>query len=195
MSRYFPPDDDDLVFFRNAMKDVKRIKQSPVLKKASAKKKPDLNSSHQLVSKSEKVYKIDKDLLQLLSDPVEQTLEAEDKLFFKRPGPQSKVLKQLIRGELIRSACLDLHGMTIEQARLAIIHFLTECRKSHFRCVQVIHGKGQLSQTRPKLKNHINYWLPQIPWVLAFSSAKPKDGGRGAIYVLLSKPPTHERQA
>lgn len=187
MSRYFPPDDDDLIFFRNAMKDVKRIKQLPALKKVSAKKKSGLNSSHKFVSKSEKAHKTDKDLLQLLSDPVEQSIAAEDKLFFKRPGPQSKVLKQLIRGEIARSACLDLHGMTIEQARLAAVHFLTECRQSNFRCVQIIHGKGQLSQTGPKLKNHINYWLPQIPWVLAFSSAQPRDGGRGAIYILLAK--------
>ena len=187
MSRYFPPDDDDLLFFRNAMKDVKRIKQPHALKKAPAKKKPGLSASHKSVSKSEKIHKIDKDLLQSLSDPVEQSIAAEDKLFFKRQGPQSKVIKQLIRGEITRSACLDLHGMTIEQARLAIIHFLTECRQSNFRCIQVIHGKGQLSQTGPKLKNHINYWLPQIPWVLAFSSAQPRDGGRGAIYVLLAK--------
>jgi len=195
VSRYFPPDDDDLIFFRNAMKDVKRIKQSPVLKKASAKKRPGLNSSSKLVSKHEKVHKVDKDLLQSLSDPVEQNIAAEDKLFFKRPGPQSKVIKQLIRGEIIRSACLDLHGMTIEQARLATIHFLTECHKANFRCIQIIHGKGQLSQSGAKLKNHINYWLPQIPWVLAFSSAQPKDGGRGAIYILLAKSSTHERQA
>lgn len=187
MSRYFPPDDDDLVFFRNAMKDVKRIKQSPALKKVSAKKKLGLNSSNKLVSKSEKVHKIDKDLLQSLSDPVEQSIAAEDKLFFKRPGPQSSVIKKLIRGEIIRSACLDLHGMTIEQARLAIIHFLSQCHQANFRCVQVIHGKGQLSQTGPKLKNHINYWLPQIPWILAFASAQARDGGRGAIYVLLAK--------
>lgn len=187
MSRYFPPDDEDLIFFRNAMKDVKRIKQSPALKKASVKKKSSLNSSNRVISKSEKVHKIDKDLLQSLSDPVEQSIAAEDKLFFKRQGPQNKVIKQLIRGEIIRSACLDLHGMTLEQARLAIIHFLTECRKENFRCVQVIHGKGQLSQTGPKLKNHINYWLPQIPWILAFASAQARDGGRGAIYVLLAK--------
>ena len=126
-------------------------------------------------------------MLQSLSDPVEQSIAAEDKLFFKRQGPQNKVIKQLIRGEITRSACLDLHGMTIEQARLAVINFLSKCREANFRCVQVIHGKGQLSQTGPKLKNHINYWLPQIPWVLAFASAQARDGGRGAIYVLLAK--------
>ena len=58
MSRYFPPDDDDLIFFRNAMKDVKRIKQSPVLKKASAKKRPGLNSSSKLVSNTKKYIKL-----------------------------------------------------------------------------------------------------------------------------------------
>lgn len=186
MSRYSPPD-DDLIFFRNAMKDVKRTKKLLSLKKSSAKKKSRLNSPKQFLLKNEKVQKIDRHSILALSDPLEQSITAEDKLFFRRQGPQNNIIRKLIRGEIIRSDYLDLHGMTIEQARLAISDFLTECRESNFRCVLIIHGKGQLSQIGSKLKNHINYWLPQISWVLAFSSAQAKDGGRGAVYVLLAK--------
>jgi DNA-nicking Smr family endonuclease len=185
VSHDFPPDEDDLIFFRNAMKNVRRIKRSATLKKSAVKKNTRLNPSHKSVSKNEQVHSTDKDIFLSLVDPVEQAITAEDKLFFKRQGPQNKVIKKLIRGEIIRFARLDLHGMTIAQARLATINFLTTCRKANFRCVQIIHGKGQLSDA--KLKNHINYWLPQIPWVLAFSSAKAKDGGKGAVYVLLAK--------
>lgn len=188
MARNFSSDDEDRIFFRNAMKDVRRTKQSPTLKKTSAQKKASANSVHKSISKSKQVFEIDESLLETLADPVEQPITGEEKLFFKRSGPQNKVIKQLIRGEIRRSACLDLHGMTIEQARSATINFLTKCFKANFRCVQIIHGKGQLSQSGPKLKNYINYWLPQIPWVLAFSSAQSKDGGSGAIYILLAKP-------
>ncbi len=90
-----------------------------------------------------------------------------------------------MRGEIPRSACLDLHGMTVDQARLAVLEFLLMSQKAGFRCVQIIHGKGKLSQTVPKLKNHVNYWLAQFPGVLAFSSAQARDGGTGGVYVLL----------
>ena len=35
------------------------------------------------------------------------------------------------------------------------------------------------------LKNKLNHWLQQWDEVLAFCSARPVDGGTGAIYLLL----------
>ena len=184
MSKYFPPDDDDLSFFREAMKDVKRLERSAAVK-AAVKKVPRLSQISKAIPVVEEAYKVAKDLLFSLSDPLDHSVTAEEKLFFRRQGPQVKVIKKLMRGEIVRSACLDLHGMTVEQARLAVMEFLQTSQKSGFRCVQIIHGKGQLN---PKLKNHVNYWLPQIPGVLAFVSAQARDGGRGAVYILLAKP-------
>jgi DNA-nicking Smr family endonuclease len=184
MSKLFPPDDDDLIFFRAAMKDVKPLKRLPVVK--TRVKKTSRLSQGKAVPVCKKVVKFDKDLIFSLSDPLEQNVTAEDKLFFKRQGPQIKVIKKLVRGEMAYSACLDLHGMTVTQARKAVMKFLLLSHESGFRCVQIIHGKGQFNST---LKNHVNYWLPQIPLVLAFSSAQARDGGRGAVYVLLAKPP------
>ncbi|EXJ09223.1 Smr domain protein [Nitrincola nitratireducens] len=37
------------------------------------------------------------------------------------------------------------------------------------------------------IKSCVNDWLQQIPQVLAFTSAQPKDGGTGAVYVLLKR--------
>ncbi|HET8706021.1 MAG TPA: Smr/MutS family protein, partial [Pseudomonadales bacterium] len=37
----------------------------------------------------------------------------------------------------------------------------------------------------PILKSSVNHWLRQLPQVLAFCSAQPKDGGLGAVYVLV----------
>jgi DNA-nicking Smr family endonuclease len=51
-----------------------------------------------------------------------------------------------------------------------------------------VHGKGNGSwQKQPVLKNKLNQWLRQRDEVLAFCSARPCDGGTGAIYVLLKK--------
>jgi DNA-nicking Smr family endonuclease len=54
--------------------------------------------------------------------------------------------------------------------------------------VRIIHGKGNGSRHRgPVLKQKINHWLRQRDEVLAFCSARPMDGGTGAIYVLLRR--------
>ena len=37
------------------------------------------------------------------------------------------------------------------------------------------------------LKIKVNSWLRQKDQVLAFCSARPQDGGTGAVYVLLKK--------
>ncbi len=122
-----------------------------------------------------------------LSDPVDlRDLEINDVLFFARAGIQQKLQKKLRRGELPVEEVLDLHGYTVAEAKIAILDFLYECRRQNIRYIQIIHGKGYRSEQKiPVLKSHVSYWLPQLNHVLAYSSALPKDGGTGALYVLL----------
>ena len=68
-----------------------------------------------------------------------------------------------------------------------MIAFMQECRQFGYRHVIIIHGKGYRSQGRPVIKPMVNRWLRQDDEVLAFCSARPKDGGTGAVYVLLRK--------
>ena len=50
--------------------------------------------------------------------------------------------------------------------------------------------KGDLQDMGTALiKSHVSHWLQQIETVMAFCSAQPKDGGTGAVYVLLKKQP------
>jgi len=51
----------------------------------------------------------------------------------------------------------------------------------------LIHGKGGYEGAPPVIKNLISRWLPQFDEILAFHSAKAKDGGHGAVYVLLKR--------
>ena len=123
----------------------------------------------------------------MLSDPVDlRDAVVDDVLFFARAGIQQKVQKKLRRGELPIEEELDLHGYTVNEAKTAIQDFLFECKRQHIRYIRIIHGKGYRSDQKiPVLKTHVAYWLPQLSSVLAFSSALPKDGGTGAIYVIL----------
>ena len=123
----------------------------------------------------------------LLSDPVDlRDAVVDDVLFFARAGIQQKAQKKLRRGELPIEEELDLHGYTVIEAKTALQDFLYECKRQHIRYIRIIHGKGYRSdQNIPVLKTHVAYWLPQLKDVLAYSSALPKDGGTGALYVLL----------
>jgi len=112
----------------------------------------------------------------------------EETLFFARPGLQHRLLRQLKRGDLRPEAQLDLHGQTIAEAGVQLSHFLDGAQRQGLRCICVVHGKGHRSaEGRPVLKAQINQWLRDTPAVLAFSSAQPRDGGMGALYVLLRR--------
>jgi len=131
----------------------------------------------------------DKVLREMLSDEYEPSeVETGEELLFVRPGIQRKAFRRLRRGEYTIESELDLHGMTVPEARQALIRFLHECSNSGARCVRIIHGKGHGShQRKPVLKNKVNSWLHQINDVMAFCSAIPADGGTGAVYVLLRR--------
>jgi DNA-nicking Smr family endonuclease len=113
-------------------------------------------------------------------------VSAEDTLSFTRPGLQHRLLRRFRRGQLAIDDELDMHGMTASEARSAILDFINTSRDRGSRCVRIIHGKGYGSaQDTPVLKNRLNSWLRQHHEVLAFTSATPRDGGAGALYVLL----------
>lgn len=119
-------------------------------------------------------------------DPAE--LETGDELLFIRPGLQRNVLRKLRRGHYSVTRQLDLHGYTVAEAREALSGFLSDCVATGQRCVRIIHGKGNNSRNQqPVLKIKINGWLRRRSEVLAFCSARPVDGGTGAVYILLGR--------
>lgn len=119
-------------------------------------------------------------------DPAE--LETGEELVWRAPGLQERQFRKLRRGQFAVEAQLDLHGMTADEARAAVVGFLNDARNSGKRCVRIIHGKGRGSRHgRPVLKLKLQRWLRQRGDVLGFCSARAVDGGTGAVYVLLRK--------
>ena len=113
-------------------------------------------------------------------------IEHDGELSYTRQGIQQRVIRRLRRGQFTIQAELDLHGDTVPQARTHLSQFLLQAHQSDWRCVRVIHGKGQGSYNqKPVIKRHVNGWLRQHKEVLAFCPAQPADGGAGAVYVLL----------
>ena len=95
-------------------------------------------------------------------------------------------MRKLARGNFAVQAEIDLHGLTVAEAKPRLKEFIEDSVRSHRRCVRVVHGKGLGSGTRgPVLKDSVNRWLRQWDAVLAFVSTRQVDGGTGAVYVLL----------
>jgi len=124
-----------------------------------------------------------------LSDELEVTeVDGGEVLSFCRDGIQKNVFKKLRSGGYRISDELDLHGSSIKQAKEILVYYLQEAVQFEGCCIRIIHGKG-LSSGKQKsvLKTYINHWLSEHERVLAFHSAKVKDGGTGAVYVLLKR--------
>jgi len=173
--------EQDQQFFLNEVADVRPLKSEKRIE--TAKKRPSPRPIiHQHSTELEQQAG-----LEMMSDPIDlRDAEIGDVLFFARTGIQQKVQRKLRRGEFPIEDELDLHGYTVAEAKTAIQDFLYECKRQHIRYIRIIHGKGCRSEQKiPVLKTHVAYWLPQHNDVMAFSSAQAKDGGTGAIYVIL----------
>ncbi len=106
-------------------------------------------------------------------------------------GFNHKTMKKLKRGELPIQDFIDLHGFTKQEAEDELKRFLIRSYKSGLRCVLVVHGRGLNSpESLPVIKEGLRRWLGQgsiRKVLLAFATARPYDGGTGAIYVLLRR--------
>ena len=129
-------------------------------------------------------------LLNSLVDEGIDPLDAWYVLAFKRPGIQHGVYKKLRQGRYDIDARLDLHRLSVKQARVDVHSFIQEAMQYGLRTVLILHGKGQRKTEQEKtavLKGYVNHWLQDLEEVQAFHSAQPVHGGTGAVYVLLRK--------
>jgi DNA-nicking Smr family endonuclease len=110
-----------------------------------------------------------------------------DEIAFKRDGVQTGVYRKLRLGRYPQEATLDLHRMTVREAREAVWRFVHDAQRAGLRSVIITHGRGDRSETPGRLKSYVAHWLPTLSAVLAFHSAQRHHGGYGACYVLLRK--------
>ena len=124
-------------------------------------------------------------------------LDAWYVLDFKRPGIQNGVYRKLRLGHYDIDARLDLHRMTVAEARVEIWSFLKEARRLGLRTLLITHGKGLGNKEKSGsgvLKGYVDHWLRDIEDVQAFHSAQPQHGGTGAVYVMLRKSEEKKRE-
>jgi DNA-nicking Smr family endonuclease len=96
--------------------------------------------------------------------------------------------ERLKRGRHKVEARLDLHGMTQDEAHRALLGFIRAARAAGNRCVLVVTGRGRIGGG--VLKSAVPRWLDEPafrPHLLAVATAQPRDGGGGALYVMLRR--------
>ena len=117
----------------------------------------------------------------------------------RAPGLDRSSAIKLAKGKFTIQGKLDLHGMTQRQAHAALIDFIQTSFNDRKRNLLVITGKGRskgedevarYEKREGILKNIVPKWLDESPLrglVLAFTTSQRRDGGAGALYVLLRR--------
>ena len=170
---------DDVSLFRASMSDVTPLQR--IGKVEHERALPPPIPTQRLLDDRETL----KDSLSHNLSP-DAAMETGNELTYARDGVGIQALRKLRRGHWVIQGELDLHGLTVAEARDLLVEFLNECERSGRRCVRIIHGKGLRSRNRePVLKHKVARWLVQRDEILAFCQAQGVDGGSGAMMVLL----------
>jgi DNA-nicking Smr family endonuclease len=124
-------------------------------------------------------------------------------------GIDRRTRRRLSRGETEIDDRIDLHGLSVEAARVTLRGFLAAARTRGSRLVLVITGKGASPFTQHTLHGTSHFHAPErqgrlrrlvVEWlaepefriqVSGFQPAHPRHGGGGALYVRLRRAKAH----
>jgi DNA-nicking Smr family endonuclease len=177
---------DDESFFRQALEGVRPLHANGKRRSRIPIEPP---TTHTIVDE-------DAEVIALLSDLVSgqapfDITESDEYVEGYRVGLDPRLVSQLRRGEFAVQAHFDMHGMIQSAAKEALKEFIIASVRKGLRTVLVVHGRGLRSPGgHSVLKHQSAGWLSHGAiggHVLAFTSARPADGGAGATYVLLKR--------
>ena len=170
--------DDDRDVFRRALADAKPLRATRRAEEVIRKPAPRAR-----FARADEMAALRESLEADIDDTESHGGES---LCFHRPSVGKRTMRKLSRGNFSVQADIDLHGMTVAEAKPRLSEFIASCARDGKLCVRVVHGKGLGSGNRgPVLKQKVNRWLRQWDTVLAFVSTRQVHGGTGAVYVLL----------
>jgi DNA-nicking Smr family endonuclease len=175
MTKKFTVSEEDKRLFKETIANIKPL-SSPKTRQKSVVSNEDPNFAYRRYQASHSMP----------DNKIADNVKGEEKLYFCRPNVNEKKLQKLQAGLFNKSHCLDLHGLTEDEAIKQLHDFIYAASRRKIEMVVIVHGKGSRhGGALPILKNSVNQLLRQLDNVLAFCSARQEDGGSGAVYVLL----------
>lgn len=176
-------DVNDADLFKTALTGVTKLDNSNIAKieRNDVRKKPDAKTLAKRAA-AEGAFEADDAELsdtQAMLNPV----ASQAALSYRIATLQHKVFEDLKAGNLRWFEAVDLHGCTVEEARSAVLQIIQMAKDENQNVIKIVHGKGP----EAILKTYVNGWLRQHRDVLAFVSAPEKQGGTGAVLVLLKR--------
>lgn len=177
-----PPRDDDAALWRSITDSVKPLKDRNSARRftpeAKAKPKPAPRLKSEMKSHGAFSAPPAQPAASRRAPPPDLSIGAA-------PGLDKRTAGKLKRGKLPIEARFDLHGHTQQTGERALKSFIARSYERELRCVLVITGKGSgvLQAAAPR-------WLNQADIrskIVSIQHAQPRDGGTGALYVLLKR--------
>ena len=170
--------DDDREIFREAMRGVRPL--APSARVPAARRPPPPRARF---TRAERAAVLRESLAE---PPVDLDIQPGESQQHRQPGVPEAVLRRLRRGHYRIEAEIDLHGLTVTEARAQLREFLLAALAGRRQCLRIVHGKGLRSGPRgPVVRNAAIALLRRADSVLAFTSAVLRDGGTGATLVLM----------
>ncbi|AWL28546.1 DNA mismatch repair protein MutS [Acinetobacter defluvii] len=178
-----PEEISDADLFKTALGGIKKLDNSNIAKieRTELRKKPDAKTLAKRAA-AEGAFEVNDAELsdtQAVLNPV----ASQATLSYRIATLQHKVFEDLKAGNLRWFEAVDLHGCNVEEARTAVLQIIQIAKDENQNVIKIVHGKGP----EAILKTYVNGWLRQHRDVLAFVSAPEKQGGTGAVLVLLKR--------
>ncbi|OCG07046.1 hypothetical protein A9G13_08665 [Gilliamella sp. wkB178] len=170
MSEKFKLSNDEINLFKNSIGNTKRLKQDTVIHK------PIKRSQQAIATQKQQYEKINTEFY--FSDDYHPLLQ-EDPIRYSRENADPNEIKKLRRGFYDPEFFLDLHGLTLAEAKKEISALIAAClqERAHCACIMYGHGKNILKKQTPM-------WLAQHPQIICFHQAPKEFGGTAALLVL-----------
>jgi DNA-nicking Smr family endonuclease len=182
------PENTELAFFHEAMEGVKKLghNKDRILPKTS-------KTSHSVPVSSDPRKLLEEALADHRAFNVTNLPEYMEGFV---EGINPLTMEKLRSSEFSIQKVLDLHGYTVTEAHALFGEFLRDAIQQGLNCIKIIHGRGLKSRDVPILKEKLKEWIVQAMhrrWIVAFCSAKMREGGPGATYILLRGRPEKKR--
>ena len=182
---------DDELWNNITKNDKKYIKSNRFVTKNVNSVKKKLNTKNNMKHETANNESIKKDIKSDITIAKNNTniQELDPKII--PSGISANQADKLRKGKIRPERTIDLHGFTQLRAHSYINDELIKCHRRNIRSILIITGKkyGKMG-AEGVLKKEVPKWLNLSPLkeiILMTSWATPRDGGEGALYVLLRR--------